>query len=84
MASTLVGTTATTLPRGGRGFLIIQNLGPGVIYIDVDETATTSGGLQIPVDAVYEFPSNAGAEVEVSVISTEASTDVRTLIVGQD
>jgi hypothetical protein len=36
---------------------IIQNLGPGVLYIGSTNDSLATKGLQLPVGAVYEYPA---------------------------
>lgn len=86
MAALTIGTGASSLSTGvfGRGRIVFQNLGPGVIYFDADAVATTTTGLQLPVGAVYEFPVDTAAEVSLSFISTQASTDLRYVNIGGD
>lgn len=79
----IVGTTVVNLdlPRSCRP--VIQNLGPGVLYLDSDPDVTVDSGLQLPVGAVYEFAQPlAGNEVSLSLISSLANTDVRVLVNG--
>lgn len=37
---------------------IIQNLGPGVLYVGTSNSNLTTQGLYLPSGAVYEFPEN--------------------------
>ena len=79
----IVGTTVVNLdlPRSSRP--VIQNLGPGVLYLDSDPDVTVDSGLQLPVGAVYEFfYPLAGQDVGLSLISSLANTDVRVLVNG--
>ena len=70
------GYTATQMP-------VIQNLGPGILYLSSSNTNITTEGLQLPVGAVYEFPEivqdGAGA---VWIQATGGDCDVRMLNVG--
>jgi hypothetical protein len=70
------GYTATQMP-------VIQNLGPGILYVYNSETNITTEGLQLPVGAVYELPQvvqdGAGA---VFVQATGGNCDVRLMNVG--
>ena len=70
------GYTATQMP-------VIQNLGPGVLYIYNLDINITTEGLQLPVGAVYELPQvvqdGAGA---VFVQATGGNCDVRLMNVG--
>jgi hypothetical protein len=62
---------------------IIQNLGPGTLYVGSTSSNLTTEGLQLPVGAVYEFPTTmvegAGA---VWIQASGANCDVRILNVG--
>ena len=70
------GYTATQMP-------VIQNLGPGTLYVYNSSTNITTDGLQLPVGAVYELPQvvqdGAGA---VFVQATGGNCDVRLMNVG--
>lgn len=70
------GYTATQMP-------IIQNLGPGTLYLNTVSTNISTDGLQLPVGAVYEFPKvvqdGAGA---VFIQAIGGDCDVRIINVG--
>lgn len=70
------GYTATQMP-------VIQNLGPGILYLGATSTDLTTEGIQLPVGAVYEFPAvvqeGAGA---VWIQASGGTCDVRLLNVG--
>lgn len=70
------GYTATQMP-------VLQNLGPGILYLNTVGTNITTEGLQLPVGAVYEFPKivqdGAGA---VWIQASGGDCDVRILNVG--
>jgi hypothetical protein len=70
------GSTATQMP-------IIQNLGPGTLYLNTVSTNISTDGLQLPVGAVYEFPKvvqdGAGA---VWIQAIGGDCDVRIINVG--
>lgn len=83
MAQVTVGTTAQLLTLSGRGHIILQNLGPGNIFFDVDATAASTTGVQIPAGNLYEFLTDAADETQYSVIADAAGTDVRYMIVGK-
>ena len=70
------GYTATMQP-------IIQNLGPGTLYIGQTSSSLTTEGLQLPVGGVYEFPKTLveGAG-EVWIQASTATCDVRIINVG--
>jgi hypothetical protein len=62
---------------------IIQNLGPGDLYIGTASANLTTEGLYLPVGAVYEFPKvvqeGAGA---IWLRASGAQCDVRIINVG--
>jgi hypothetical protein len=70
------GYAATQMP-------VIQNLGPGILYLGSTETNLTTEGIQLPVGAVYELPrvvqDGAGA---IWIQASGGTCDVRMLNVG--
>lgn len=79
----VVGTAPVDLTVGGRGRPVIQNLGPGMIYLDSSsEDVSTESGIQIPVGVAYEFPTAAADDEKVSIVSDAADTDVRVVVMG--
>ena len=62
---------------------IIQNLGPGNVYVGVSSANLATEGLYLPAGAVYEFPAvvqdGPGA---IWIQSDAGSTDVRIINVG--
>lgn len=70
------GYTATQMP-------VIQNLGPGVLYLSSSSTDILTTGIELPVGAVYEFPKviqdGAGS---VWIQASGGNCDVRTMNVG--
>jgi hypothetical protein len=83
MATITTAAGATQLAYTGTQMPVIQNLGPGVLYLGATSANLATEGLQLPVGAVYEFPrivqDGAGA---VWIQAIGASCDVRTLNVG--
>lgn len=77
----IVGTVSQKIPSGGRTRPVIQNLGPGDVYIDTEGSVTASSGLKLPVGSVYEFPT-AGTLDDIWIVASEAGTDVRVIKVG--
>lgn len=84
----LVGTTAievtTTsypdLAESGQTVLV-QNLGPGTLYVDfLSEVAVGTGVRLKPEGDAYEFKRSAGQKLYL--VASEANTDVRFLAVG--
>jgi len=76
----LVGTTSQKI-LADRSRPVIQNLGPGNVYIDTDGDVDVNSGLKLAVNAVYEFPT-AGAESDIWIVSDAADTDVRIVEMG--
>lgn len=76
-----VGTAAVAIPSFGRGRLLIQNLGPGVVYFDTKGSVSVSTGLKLPVGAVYESASPSAGD-DVRLIADAANTDVRYVRIG--
>lgn len=83
----IITTANTAVDSGFNGSQqpIIQNLGPGIVYIGPwnDATTLTNEGLKIAVNAVYEFPATLveGAN-KVYLVADTNSTDVRLINVG--
>ena len=74
----LVGTTPVALP-GNRQRPVIQNLGPGTIYLDTDGDVSITDGLQLLPDVTYEFPVSGGDSAGIWIVSDAANTDVRVI-----
>ena len=84
MAALVVGTDQVVEYKvTGAVGPIVQNLGPGILYIGVSSHVTTATGLQIPVHAAYELPRafDHSQERSIFLIATAAGTDVRVLAV---
>ncbi len=60
--------------------VVVQNLGPGTLHFDFADDVTATSGLRLGPDGVYEFP-RTGDGVSAWVVSTEADTDVRVMVV---
>lgn len=75
-----VGTTSTAVPKSSGAQPVIQNLGPGTLYIDTVTPATAAGGLQLPVGSVFEMAeSSRSGDATLYMIADAAGTDVRIL-----
>lgn len=70
------GYTGTQMP-------IVQNLGPGTLYVGTSSSNLLTTGLYLPAGAVYEFPQplveGAGA---VWLLADGGNCDVRIVNVG--
>lgn len=82
MAKQIVSTTPVSLnlstyaDRGPTGqVLVIQNLGPGAVFMDASNTVAPSTGIKIPVNGAYEFLDWRGGSL--FIVSDAADTDVR-------
>jgi hypothetical protein len=79
-----VGTTPveldpTSLPdvRESGIIVIVQNLGPGNIFIDFIDEVTEDSGLKIGAEGAYEFPRSSARSMWL--VADQADTDVRYL-----
>ena len=62
---------------------IIQNLGPGVLYIGDSQADLSANGLQLPVNCVYEVPAPMVEGLVSLYMYADLNTcDVRILNVG--
>lgn len=62
---------------------VIQNLGPGDLYLGTSNTSITSRGVKLPINAVYELPATLteGAG-QVWLAASGGNCDVRIINVG--
>lgn len=72
----ILGATPVQIP-GNRSRPVIQNLGPGAVYLDTDGDVDETSGLMIPVHAVYEFPDDGGNNTGIFIMADTEGTDVR-------
>lgn len=77
----LVGTSPLPI-RATRARPLIQNLGPGNVYLDTDGNVDADSGFKIIPNAVYEFPTSAGNSRGVFIVSDTPDTDVRVIGMG--
>ena len=62
---------------------IIQNLGPGTLYISASSTDLVNSGIQLPTGAVYEFPTTlVEGSGTVFIQASGSNCDVRMMNVG--
>lgn len=80
----IVGTAPVEIPRSGRGRPVIQNLGPGSVYLDTEGTVTADTGLRIAEGGAFEFDEAASYETGVWLVGTDDVTpaDVRVITMG--
>lgn len=77
----ILGTTAQRIP-GDRSRPLIQNLGPGNVYVDTDGEVTAEEGFKLVPNATYEFPTPGGNSTGIWIIADAADTDVRVVGLG--
>lgn len=87
--TTVDTSNATTMTAAGlRAFTradrpLVQNLGPGALYLGTGSADLTTKGLKLPVNAVYELPAplmeGAG---QVFLRADGGNCDVRIINVG--
>lgn len=77
----ILGTTPHAIGDADRTRLLIQNLGPGIVYFNTEEEVTTTNGFQIAVNGAYEFPTPSALDT-VSIVASAPDTDVRVLRIG--
>ena len=62
---------------------IIQNIGPGTLYISASSTNLLTTGIMLPMGAVYEFPTTlVEGSGKVFIQASVDSCDVRMMNVG--
>lgn len=80
-----VGVTAVQLPFGEADRPVVQNLGPGDVYLGDGPTVSANNGIKLEPGVGYEFPNTLKKISDwkgVWVIASEAGTDVRVANVG--
>ena len=84
MKIVLDGVNPVQLSGVGKGRPVIQNLGPGNVYLGTEEAeADPDAGFKLVPNAGYEFASAAGFEAGgVWITSDAAATDVRVISIG--
>ena len=74
----IVGTTATQVEVPGTCIPMLQNLGPGNVYLDTDPNVTTGSGLKLASGAILTLPRKAeDLDNGIFLIADAANTDVR-------
>lgn len=78
-----VGTTSVRLPVETTATPVVQNLGPGNLYVDHDSAVSAATGFKLVPNSVYEWPHDLSqATGDIYMVADAASTDVRILVVG--
>lgn len=77
----LLGTTPQQI-TGDRARPLIQNLGPGNVYVDTDGDVDADSGFFLVPNAVYEFSTAGGNNSGIWVVADAADTDVRVIGIG--
>ena len=62
---------------------IVQNLGPGTLYLGTGTTSLETVGLKLPINAVYELPEELiTGPGRICLRAVDGNCDVRILNVG--
>lgn len=77
----LLGTEPQQI-KGTRARPLIQNLGPGNVYVDTDGDVDADSGFRIAPNSVYEFPTSGGSSKGIFLVSDIEDTDVRVVGMG--
>lgn len=59
------------------GAVLIQNLGPSVLWMDTTSAVTPSTGFKLPVNSVYEFPREINLGPGAIWLVADSTSDVR-------
>lgn len=79
----LAANTPTNSGYSGTQQPIIQNLGPGNLYVGTTNTDLATTGLYLPAGAVYEFPKVVQEGAGAIWLQADApDTDVRIINIG--
>lgn len=79
----IVGTSPKQLPIRGNHAVIIQNLGPGALYLEHHDKVTVDDGIRLLSGEAYEFSRDiASAGGALFAVADAEDTDVRTMVVG--
>jgi hypothetical protein len=79
----LAANTPTNTGFSGSTQPIIQNLGPGNVYVGTSSTNLSTTGLYLPAGSVYEFPATLIEGAGTVWLEADApDTDVRIINVG--
>lgn len=82
MAKLTVGTVAVQLPSYGPATPIIQNLGPGKVYLGDSDAVTAADGLQLEVNGKITLSTGSSSAGPIWLIADAADTDVRVVTLG--
>lgn len=82
-AAAMAALTNPSAPFGNSSRPIVQNLGPGILWLGTGSEALANYGLKLPVNAVYELPATLveGAG-QIFLLATGDDCDVRIINVG--
>lgn len=80
MAHTAVGTApVVAIPFSADGKLLVQNLGPGALYVDTDPAVSTATGIKIAVNGILQLPDSGRSTGAWYAVADQAATDMRTV-----
>jgi hypothetical protein len=82
-ATEMAALSQPSAPFGNSSRPIVQNLGPGTLWLGTSVTSVETYGLKLPVNAVYELPATLveGAG-QIYLKATVDNCDVRIINVG--
>lgn len=78
----LVGTSTVDLGIRTRVMPIIQNLGPGDLFLNTDEPVTLENGIRLLEGEAMQFMTQSAQEAGIWLVATEEDTDVRIISIG--
>lgn len=82
-ATQMAALTNPSAPFGLSSRPIVQNLGPGILWLGTGSTDLANLGIKLPVNAVYELPAElAQGPGKIYLLATDANCDVRIINVG--
>lgn len=77
-----MGVQRERLPVRGTNTPMLQNLGPGTVYMGGPDV-TVDDGVLLPVDATYEFPRDLGAGGgALWLVADQPDTEIRYMVLG--
>lgn len=68
--------------KGSRVRPVLQNLGPGNVYIDTSGAVDADSGFRLMPGSVYEFPTSGANSKGIWVMADSANTDLRIVSMG--
>lgn len=77
----LLGTLPVPLlDKIDEGRPLVQNLGPGKVYLDTVATVSVGTGFEMAVGGTFEYAEDSNITPTVYAVADEANTDLRMII----